>query len=89
MGRAIFVRFDKGHLVEITAETYPCQRPADFVLTADGHVWKGICTKELHLMVALGAGALDIQGSQTELLRQIAVLSRLNELQGENVVFDC
>ena len=90
MNRAAFIRFDKGNLVEIQAEAYPCQRRADFVLTADGKVWKSICTRQLHIMVALGAGALDIQGTSRELLQQISVLSRLIDLQGESdVVFDC
>ena len=91
LNRALFVRFESGMLTEIHAETYPCHRPATFVMSAEGVVWLGLCTNRLHIMVALAAGALQIQGSQPALLRMIPAFARLNELQADlvDVLFDC
>ncbi|MFL6090177.1 MAG: SCP2 sterol-binding domain-containing protein [Aeromicrobium sp.] len=81
MNRGMSVRFDDGHLVEFDAIDPDSPPAADFVISANGQVWRSIIQQELKPTLAMATGKLKVKGKQTFLLKHMAAFGRLMELQ--------
>ncbi len=63
----------------------PADRTADYILTADYHVWKMVCRGQQDVMKGILAGKIKVKGNMMQLLKQtkpalglIAVMLKLS-----------
>ncbi|GAA0615367.1 hypothetical protein GCM10009547_16640 [Sporichthya brevicatena] len=70
--KAFFVRYEKGRVSEVRELESRGDIQADFVISGDGEVWRGVLTKTIDPTIALTRGQLSVKGKMSTLLKNMS-----------------
>lgn len=83
IGKAFFVNFDQGKVIEVEELASVDDRPADFVISGEPPVWRGVLRSEIKPTVAIATGKLKVKGKQTTLLKHMHAFSHILKVMTE------
>jgi putative sterol carrier protein len=75
VSKAFFVRFDCGSVTEVRELPSPDAEPADFVISGDPDIWRGVFAKQISPAAAMTKGQLKVKGRLTTLLKHMSAFS--------------
>ena len=79
VSKAFFVHFRGGKVESVHELASADAEPADFVLSGNPDVWRGVLDRTINPTVALTRGQLKVKGKMTTLLKNMNTLSYINE----------
>jgi alkyl sulfatase BDS1-like metallo-beta-lactamase superfamily hydrolase len=72
-----FVRFEEGRVTDVKEIESPEAVNADYVLTADPDIWRGILDKKVTPITAVTVGKIKVKGNVRELMKMMKPFSRV------------
>ena len=81
--RVFYVRFEEGQVTDVRELASAEAEPADFVLTADPDVWRGVLEKRIKPAMALTTGKIKIKGNLATLMKHMKAFSHVLDVMTE------